>query len=70
MCVYYFMAHGNYRCRYNKLSLNLLFVVLIVVVVRSRCSLLAVRCSCHRSGLVSGSLGQDSYVHEGGMREV
>jgi len=31
--VYYFMAHGNYRCRYNKLPLNLLFVVLNVVVV-------------------------------------
>lgn len=34
------MVHGNYRCRYNKLSLNLLFVVLIVV----RCSLAVVRC--------------------------
>jgi len=33
MCMYYFMAHGNYRCRYNKLPLNLLFVVLNDVVV-------------------------------------
>lgn len=35
VCIYgyYFMAHGNYRCRYNKLPLNLLFVVLIVDVV-------------------------------------
>lgn len=68
MCGYYFMAHGNYRCRYNKLSLNLLFVVLIVV----RCWLLLLslallmccccqcRCSCHRRSLVTGSLGQDS----------
>jgi len=31
--MYYFMAHGNYRCRYNKLPLNLLFVVLNDVVL-------------------------------------
>lgn len=27
------MAHGNYRCRYNKLPLNLLFVGLVFVVL-------------------------------------
>lgn len=31
--VYYCMAHGNYRCRYNKLPLNLLFVGLVFVFV-------------------------------------
>lgn len=31
--VYYCTAHGNYRCRYNKLPLNLLFVGLVFVVV-------------------------------------
>lgn len=55
------MAHGNYRCRYNKLPLNLLFVglvfvfvavvavvvvnVLVVVVVVCVCSLVVVVCA-------------------------